>query len=131
MWVLYGVDVIGSKPITFELSAEQRSTLGTSFWLTDPLDPTKNVGRPSFAFRQIQAVFAQHLSTMEREYFRSLSTIRYNNNYNNNDGSNNSNSNSNSKSQQLSARGRLNNGNNNNYNNKLDEVDLLRSLMKF
>ena len=62
----HGIDIMSDK-ILHELTAEQRLQVGTSGWITDPLDPTKNVARPSFAFRQIQLLLAQCLEAFEWE----------------------------------------------------------------
>lgn len=64
---VHGVDVPGSNPALFALSPEEQAMVGTSCWVRDPLDPSKNVARPSFMFRQIQETFSQYLTTLERE----------------------------------------------------------------
>ena len=66
---------IGTRPVTFDLSLDQRNTLGTSLWISDPLHPLKNVARPSFAFRQIQLLLGDHLATIERDHFRSIGSV--------------------------------------------------------
>lgn len=60
----------GKQPIFFDLNAEQIATVGTSCWIKDPLDPTKNVARPSYAFKQIQQLFSQCLSELEKEHLQ-------------------------------------------------------------
>lgn len=62
-----GVDIPGSHPVLFILTPEEQVAVGTSAWVRDPLDPSKNVSRPSFMFRQIQETFSQYLTTLERE----------------------------------------------------------------
>lgn len=57
----------GKLPIFFDLNPEEIVTVGTSCWIKDPLDPVKNVARPSYAFRQIQQLFSQCLSEFEKE----------------------------------------------------------------
>jgi hypothetical protein len=41
--------------------------LGTSCWVSDPLDPSKNATRPCYAFRSIQQLFANCLHRIETE----------------------------------------------------------------
>lgn len=48
------------------LSPDQQATIaGGGLWIVDPLDSTKNVARPSFAFRHAQIYFQQCLDKIE------------------------------------------------------------------
>jgi hypothetical protein len=49
----------------FELTTELKSSLGTSCWVSDPLDPSKNATRPCYSFRSIQQLFASCLHRIE------------------------------------------------------------------
>ena len=49
----YTIDVLTKSPVIFALSPEQQQAVGTSCWVRDPLDPTKNVARPSYLFKQV------------------------------------------------------------------------------
>ena len=51
----------------FELTTEIKAHLGTSCWVSDPLDPSKNATRPCFSFRTIQQLFANCLQIIETE----------------------------------------------------------------
>lgn len=52
-------------PFTFfELQAEHLSTLGTSHWIVDPFDNSKNVSRPSYQIRRVQSFFEEVLSVL-------------------------------------------------------------------
>jgi 3'-phosphoadenosine 5'-phosphosulfate (PAPS) 3'-phosphatase len=49
-----------------ELTPDQQVTIaGGGLWIVDPLDSTKNVARPSFAFRHAQQYFRQCLDKIE------------------------------------------------------------------
>lgn len=48
------------------LTPDQQATVAAGgLWIVDPLDSTKNVARPSFAFRQAQMYFKQCLDKIE------------------------------------------------------------------
>lgn len=48
------------------LTPDQIATVvNGGLWIVDPLDPTKNVARPSFAFKQTQVYFRQCLDKIE------------------------------------------------------------------
>lgn len=51
----------------FELTPEIKLNLGTSCWVSDPLDPLKNAARPCFSFRAIQQMFGSCLHVLENE----------------------------------------------------------------
>lgn len=59
------VELTGGKSIFFYLGPEQLHTLGTSCWISDPLDISKNVSRPCFLFRQVQQLFSQSLHLLQ------------------------------------------------------------------
>lgn len=49
-----------------DLTPDQQATIvGGGLWIVDPLDSTKNVARPSFAFRHAQQFFWQCLDKIE------------------------------------------------------------------
>ena len=49
-----------------DLTPEQQSTIaGGGLWIVDPMDSTKNVARPSFAFKQTQNYLKQCLDKVE------------------------------------------------------------------
>ena len=64
------LDILGKYPVLFNLSSEQILLVGTSCWIRDPLDTNKNVARPSYAFKQIQQLFSQYLSALEKEHMQ-------------------------------------------------------------
>lgn len=69
----HGVDAIGLQSksnVLIELSQEQLATLGSSCWISDPLDTSKNVARPSFMWRQIQSMFAETLKELDCDLTR-------------------------------------------------------------
>ena len=56
----------GDHSMLSHLSPDQQATVaGGGLWIVDPLDSTKNVARPSFAFRQAQIYFKQCLDKIE------------------------------------------------------------------
>jgi hypothetical protein len=73
---LFTADITGTFDPTsrffFDLSPEQQGLLGSSCWISDPLDPYKNVARPSYLFRQIQLLFSRCLQTIEEEHAKQL-----------------------------------------------------------
>jgi hypothetical protein len=113
----------GGSPIVFDLSAEQRASVGTSCWITDPLDPEKNVARPSFAFAQVQAFLEQCLETIEREGARLQSNNNSSNSSNNSSGNNSSHNSSHNNSKKMNRDSSDSGGGN--------KVDLLRCIMRF
>ena len=70
----FGIEVVTSRAASadgtpppssiFTLSSEQKVTLGTSLWVSDPLEPTKNCARSTFAYVSIK----QYLATVLNEW---------------------------------------------------------------
>ena len=67
IFFVFFVDVrCGDHTMLSYLTPDQQATVaGGGLWIVDPLDSTKNVARPSFAFRQAQMYFKQCLDKIE------------------------------------------------------------------
>ena len=65
----FGIQVndknISPATALFPLSNEQKATLGTSLWVSDPLEPNKNCAKSTFAYGAIKQYFSNMLSEWE------------------------------------------------------------------
>ena len=65
----FGIQVndktISPATALFPLSNEQKAALGTSLWVSDPLEPSKNCAKSTFAYGSIKQYFSNMLSEWE------------------------------------------------------------------
>ena len=58
-----------------DLVPEQQQQLGSSLWISDPFDASKNVARSTFNIRNVQAFFAQLRDPDDPGFLRILSFL--------------------------------------------------------